>query len=337
MDNENQEKIERARFGEEARAKIKSILLKNLAASPSFARFYTEALRSLGVNSNQSIDLAENNFNFRGSLSMAKPAALKTVRHSQHVKVTGVLCGSPAMREEQFCYFHQRMLRGVKTPPSSRLHPIALIEDEESIQASLMEIINALARNHIDLRRADLMLKALYIAVRNSRRTRFNIHDSQMVREVPDYPAPPKPAPPPIPEDQRLRTQIGKNALLEFRARALMTIPTPVIAKSENLPSTAAQKAVQPPAAYDSVMPEKTMKEKTAQEKLPQEKIGPPVTKTPTPSRHALQLWEGTMKKSIPIATAPPAPDPNGRKPAARAGSAPTLKQVAMSHSRRRT
>jgi hypothetical protein len=60
-----------------------------------------------------------------------------------------------ALRGEQFCYFHQRMVRGVTTPAKARLHPVALIEDEESLQASLMEIINALARNSIDLRRAE--------------------------------------------------------------------------------------------------------------------------------------------------------------------------------------
>ncbi|HEY3972244.1 MAG TPA: hypothetical protein VGM18_04520 [Candidatus Sulfotelmatobacter sp.] len=120
-----------------------------------------------------------------------------SVKECTHIKVTGVRCGSPALRGEQFCYFHQRMIRGVKTPPGSRLHPIALIENEEAIQASLMEVINALARNTIDLRRADLILKALYIAVRNSQRARFN-NLTSAVTEVPDYPAapePPKPAP----------------------------------------------------------------------------------------------------------------------------------------------
>ena len=66
------------------------------------------------------------------------------IQSCTHIKVTGVRCGSPALRGEQFCYFHQRMVRGVRTPPQARLHPIALIEDEESIQAALMEVINAL-------------------------------------------------------------------------------------------------------------------------------------------------------------------------------------------------
>jgi hypothetical protein len=48
------------------------------------------------------------------------------VKVCTHIKVTGVRCDSPALRGEQFCYFHQRMIRGVRTPPHSRLHPIAL-------------------------------------------------------------------------------------------------------------------------------------------------------------------------------------------------------------------
>ena len=114
------------------------------------------------------------------------------VQICKHIKVTGVRCGSPALRGEQFCYFHQRMIRGVPTPPQARLHPVALIENEEAIQASLMEVINALARNTIDFRRADLILKALHIAVKNSRRVQFDFRAHNVVRDVPEFA--PKPA-----------------------------------------------------------------------------------------------------------------------------------------------
>jgi hypothetical protein len=114
----------------------------------------------------------------------------RKIKTCTHIKVTGIRCGSPALRGEEFCYFHQRMLRGIQTPPEARLHPVALIENEEAIQSSLMEVINAIARNSIDLRRADLILKALHIAVKNSRRTHFHLNTGSMVQEVPDYPAP---------------------------------------------------------------------------------------------------------------------------------------------------
>jgi hypothetical protein len=71
-----------------------------------------------------------------------------------YIKVTGVGCNSPALRGEQFCYFHQNAHRGVRRPPQSRPHPIAMIEDEESTQYALMEVINALMRNTIDIKRA---------------------------------------------------------------------------------------------------------------------------------------------------------------------------------------
>ena len=39
-----------------------------------------------------------------------------------------------------------------------------------------MEVINALMRNTIDLKRAELILRALHIAVKNARRVKFDIH-----------------------------------------------------------------------------------------------------------------------------------------------------------------
>ncbi len=247
MDTHSQ--FDQAEFIRQARARIKSILLKNLAVSPSFRIICRQALGLPAANSNQTRNLPKNHFIFRGPNPMPstkpnkpsppKPPSFKNVTTCQHIKVTGVQCGGPAMRGEQFCYFHQRMLRGVKTPPNARLHPIALIEDEESIQASLMEVINALARNHIDLRRADLIIKALNIAVRNSRRAKFNVNNSTMIREVPDYPAPPKPAAPPtraiVEEDQELKERAAKNAIAQLQARALATIPTRPIDGTEEV------------------------------------------------------------------------------------------------------
>jgi hypothetical protein len=131
------------------------------------------------------------------------------------------------MRGEQFCYFHQRMIRGVRTPPQSRLHPIALIEDEESIQVALMEVINALMRNTIDPKRASLILRALNIASRNIRRMKFGIHDNKIVREVPNYPAPPEPESVPAPA-QWSANMTPEEVAAKIRAdRAAAQSPTP--------------------------------------------------------------------------------------------------------------
>ena len=116
-------------------------------------------------------------------------------RSCTHIKASGVRCNSPALRGEQFCYFHQNAHRGVRRPPQSRLHPIAMIEVEESIQYALMEVINALMRNTIDVKRATLIIRALHIAVKNAPRVKFGIQEP--VTKIPEYSAP-------TPEDEAI-------------------------------------------------------------------------------------------------------------------------------------
>jgi hypothetical protein len=182
-------------------AVAKSHLINILRVNPWLSIFYAGCLQIIASNSNQINNLQTRSAIFsnpdpKGSTPMPLN---QNIRVCTHIKVNGVPCGSPALHGEVFCYFHQRMIRGVRTPAKSRLHPIALIENEEGIQASLMEVINALVRNTIDLRRAQLILRALHIAVRNSPRVHFDIYKSDMVHEVPDYPAAPAPQKPASP------------------------------------------------------------------------------------------------------------------------------------------
>ncbi|MGD0569410.1 MAG: hypothetical protein ABSA78_13485 [Candidatus Sulfotelmatobacter sp.] len=151
--------------------------------------------------------------------------ANKNARPCTHIKVNGVPCGSPALRGEAFCYFHQRMIRGVRTPPKSRLHPMAFLEDEQSIQASLMEVINALVRNTIDFRRAQLILRALHIASKNAPRASFEMWQSKMVNEVPGYSAPAAPFKP----DPAI-AQAGALARLRLPKPVPLAPPQPAIA-----------------------------------------------------------------------------------------------------------
>jgi len=147
-------------------------------------------------------------------------AANPNTRACSHIKVNGVRCGSPSLRGEVFCYFHKRMIRGVRIPPKSRLHPIANFESQEAIQASLMEIVNALVRNHIDVPRARLILRALAIAARHSSKVHFDCFESDMVKEVPQYPSAP-------PVD-------GPFAVPTVQAAALATVGVPQKEESEN-------------------------------------------------------------------------------------------------------
>ena len=79
------------------------------------------------------------------------------------------------------------MLRSVRFP-SSRVLRSALLEDPESIQASLMEVVERTARGTVELKRGELILRGLNTAVRNIRRVRFDLHQDEMIREIPNYP-----------------------------------------------------------------------------------------------------------------------------------------------------
>jgi hypothetical protein len=223
-------------------AVAKSHLLNIFHLNPWLSRFYADSLDLLANNSNQINNLQTRSEVFSNpDPKGVNPMSLnKNTRTCTHIKVNGVPCGSPALRGEAFCYFHQRMIRGVATPPKSRLHPIAQIEDEESIQTSLMEVINALVRNTIDLPRAQLILRALNIAARNAPRVHFRIHSSEMVHEVPNYPAAPKPATPAAP------------ALAHAGALARIPRPKPVSIVPPRPPTPAARldpARPKPPAA----------------------------------------------------------------------------------------
>ena len=135
-------------------------------------------------NSNAARILAVNYQKILDRISMANPNSCT------HIKVSGVRCNSPALRGEQFCYFHQQAHRGVRRPPFARLHPIAVLEDADSIQASLMEVINGIVRNTLDVKRAELIIRALHIAAKNVRNLKFDSQVHPKVKEVPQYAMP---------------------------------------------------------------------------------------------------------------------------------------------------
>jgi hypothetical protein len=69
---------------------------------------------------------------------------------------------------------------------------MALLEDCESIQLSIMHVVGGLIKGTLDATRARLIIQALRIAARNAKNVRFDdVHyrasEQPMVREVPDY------------------------------------------------------------------------------------------------------------------------------------------------------
>jgi hypothetical protein len=94
-------------------------------------------------------------------------------RYCQHVRENGTLCASGAVKGRDYCYFHLRtrarrlamaQAQSQEKPWRPELPPL---EDMHAVQVALMQVIDALAADTIDPRRAGLMLYALQQAASN--------------------------------------------------------------------------------------------------------------------------------------------------------------------------
>ncbi len=138
----------------------------------------------------------------------------------QHIKVNGLRCGSPALRGHDLCYFHNRTRREFGPELPGYLLPLSL-ESPEAIQMSLMKVTREIANGTLAPRLASLLLRALQIAVSNSRHLRFDtpaVRD-YMVLSVPE----PKPATPP----RQTRNETLETPRRETRNEKLETLETP--------------------------------------------------------------------------------------------------------------
>lgn len=94
----------------------------------------------------------------------------KPVLRCQHIKVDGVQCGSPALRGERRCYFHdrwQRVDQGKDPYRALGSGILPALEDANSIQLALAEVMRLAILGHIEYRVFALLLRALRIAAAN--------------------------------------------------------------------------------------------------------------------------------------------------------------------------
>ena len=123
------------------------------------------------------------------------PSYPVSVRRCQYIKANGTQCGSPALRDEKYCHFHMQWslqnreinmnfnVRGTITLPT--------LEDANSIQVGLAEVMRLLVTNQIDHRTAALLLHALRTASVNIRHASFEpeptlvVIDSECVERRP--------------------------------------------------------------------------------------------------------------------------------------------------------
>lgn len=99
---------------------------------------------------------------------------MSEVRRCEFIKPDGVQCGSPALRKETHCYFHdprrQNALREASLRQASPF-PMGVpdLENANAIQGALTEVMRLLIADQIDNRRAGLLLYALQTASHNLR------------------------------------------------------------------------------------------------------------------------------------------------------------------------
>lgn len=112
-----------------------------------------------------------------------------SIRRCQHIKANGTQCGSPALRDDKCCFFHMKWRqRSSNINPNSNENsnksvPITLptLEDANSIQVGLAEVMRLLVTNQIEHRTASLLLYALQTASANLKMTTFEPKPTQVV------------------------------------------------------------------------------------------------------------------------------------------------------------
>ena len=109
----------------------------------------------------------------------------------QHIKVNGTQCGSPAVRDRRFCFFHKKwhdqriVINSAQARQSPPTLDLPVLEDANSIQVALMQVMRLLISHQIDHKTAGLLLYALQTASFNLRRTDFDVDSLlRMIRET---------------------------------------------------------------------------------------------------------------------------------------------------------
>jgi len=106
----------------------------------------------------------------------------------QHLKINGTQCGSPALRRNRLCFFHKRfqderikLAVDRKRAPATFILPV--LEDANSIQIALMQVMRLLVSQQIEHKTASLLLYALQTASTNLRMTEFKPIPNEVILE----------------------------------------------------------------------------------------------------------------------------------------------------------
>jgi hypothetical protein len=95
-----------------------------------------------------------------------------------HIKTNGTQCGSPALRGRRFCFFHKNwqgqriQLNAQPSTPFDFTMPV--LEDADSIQVALMQVMRLILTGQLEPKIAGLLLYALQTASLNLRQMKLD-------------------------------------------------------------------------------------------------------------------------------------------------------------------
>src|SRR5579864_3441198 len=102
-----------------------------------------------------------------------------------HIKTNGTQCGSPALRGRRFCFFHknwQGQRIALNAQPAAPLSfTMPLLEDADSVQVALMQVMRLILAGQLDPKIAGLLLYALQTASINLRHMKLEPHRRESV------------------------------------------------------------------------------------------------------------------------------------------------------------
>ena len=98
--------------------------------------------------------------------------AAREAPRCMHVRANGIRCGCPAMRQNAFCFFHDRLYNR----PYEESFPF--LEDAASIQMAIMQVLDGLRRGKLDRGVANSLLFGLQTASANLKRGDANLQPS---------------------------------------------------------------------------------------------------------------------------------------------------------------
>jgi hypothetical protein len=109
----------------------------------------------------------------------------------RHIFTDGHRCGSICLRNEPFCYYHHTTRKPAprKTFGSHASFDLPLPEDRSAIQASIGIILQRIASNDLDPKRAGLLLYGLQIASLNLPKQQHEDKEApEQVQEITNHP-----------------------------------------------------------------------------------------------------------------------------------------------------